>query len=71
MPAVPADDPPKPKVWRKSTHSTLSNCVEASPETGGIALRDSKDPQGPVLHFTRSEWDAFALGMKAGEFDDL
>ncbi|WP_326820122.1 DUF397 domain-containing protein [Streptosporangium sp. NBC_01756] len=33
-------------------------------------LRDSKNPEGPKLFFTRSEWDAFVGGVKLGEFDD-
>ncbi|MEV6151267.1 DUF397 domain-containing protein [Nonomuraea sp. NPDC052129] len=36
-----------------------------------IALRDSKDPDGPKLYFTRSEFAAFRHGLMAGEFDDL
>lgn len=36
-----------------------------------IALRDSKDPDGPRLYFTRSEFAAFRHGVLAGEFDDL
>jgi hypothetical protein len=36
-----------------------------------IALRDSKDPDGPQLYFTRSEFAAFRQGIMAGEFDDL
>ncbi|MEO3886024.1 DUF397 domain-containing protein [Nonomuraea sp. B5E05] len=36
-----------------------------------IALRDSKDPEGPKLYFTRSEFAAFRRGIMAGEFDDL
>ncbi|WP_261809122.1 DUF397 domain-containing protein [Nonomuraea sp. C10] len=36
-----------------------------------IALRDSKDPNGPKLYFTRSEFAAFRHGLVAGEFDDL
>jgi hypothetical protein len=48
------------------------NCVELAPLTaGGVAVRDSKDPQGPMLTFTRTEWQAFAAGMAAGEFSDL
>lgn len=31
-------------------------------------LRDSKDPSGPVLVFTRSEWEAFTKGVANGEF---
>jgi hypothetical protein len=36
---------------------------------GGVAVRDSKDPEGPILRFTAAEWAAFADGMAAGEFD--
>ena len=32
-------------------------------------MRDSKDPAGPVLTFTRAEWRAFLGGMRGGEFD--
>jgi hypothetical protein len=38
---------------------------------GMVAVRDSKDPDGPVLLYTRAEWRAFLHGAKAGEFDDL
>ncbi|SES92605.1 protein of unknown function [Nonomuraea wenchangensis] len=36
-----------------------------------IAVRDSKDPHGPKLLFTRNEWKAFIGGVKMGEFDTL
>ena len=34
-----------------------------------VAVRDSKDRQGPVMIFGSAEWRAFAAGVKAGEFD--
>jgi Domain of unknown function (DUF397) len=34
------------------------------------AMRNSKYPDGTVLVFTPSEWEAFVLGAKAGEFDE-
>lgn len=34
-----------------------------------IGMRDANDPDGPVLVFTRAEWDAFVEGAKDGEFD--
>jgi len=36
---------------------------------GGVAVRDSKDPDGPILRFTAAEWAAFVEGVAAGEFD--
>lgn len=59
--------------WRKSARSgpVSDNCVEVAFVDGAIAMRDSKNPDGPVLLFTQGEWDAFAGGCKDGEFDDL
>lgn len=57
--------------WRKSSYSANGvNCVEVATNLCGIvAVRDSKDRDGPVLTFDRTEWEAFAAGAAAGEFD--
>lgn len=57
--------------WIKSSLSfSNGNCVEvASLPDGGVGVRDSKDPSGPVLRFTPGEWDAFLGGARNGEFD--
>jgi len=57
--------------WTKATASSGSGqCVEAKVNDAGlVAVRDSKDPQGPVLLFTPDEWEAFLDGAKKGEFD--
>ena len=34
-----------------------------------VGMRDSADPEGPVLVFTQAEWDAFVGGVTDGEFD--
>jgi hypothetical protein len=34
-----------------------------------IAVRDSKDPSGPVLSYPVEAWAAFIEGAKSGEFD--
>ena len=64
--------------WRKSSHSGGNGgaCVEVAVVPGSkegsdyvITMRDSKDPDGPVLTFTPDEWKAFTLGVQDGEFD--
>ncbi|MFF9817430.1 DUF397 domain-containing protein [Streptomyces sp. NPDC014006] len=59
--------------WMKSRYSNAEgNCVEVAPLTeGGIALRNSRDPDGPALIYTASEMAAFLAGAKDGEFDHL
>jgi hypothetical protein len=58
-------------TWRKSRHSgTEDACVETAflPD-GDVAVRDSKDRDGPVLCYTPREWRAFIAGVKDGEFE--
>jgi hypothetical protein len=55
--------------WRKSSHSGDNGCVEVANGDDLIAVRDSKDPTGPMLLFTPLEWRAFLAGVRDGEFD--
>jgi hypothetical protein len=59
--------------WRKSSYSnSQGNCVEfAALPDGSVAVRNSRDPQGPALVYTRAEVSALIAGAKDGEFDDL
>jgi hypothetical protein len=36
-----------------------------------VVLRNADDPDGDALYYTPNEWQAFVLGVKDGEFDDL
>ena len=56
--------------WRKSSFSNPSgNCVEAALlPAQGVAVRNSRYPDGPALIFTDAEWGAFIRGVKAGDF---
>jgi len=49
-----------------SSHSHPGDCVAvALPPDGGAAVKDSKDPAGPVLEFSR-EWAAFLADIPTG-----
>jgi hypothetical protein len=58
-------------AWFKSSYSSANGqCVEcAHLSDGSMAVRDSKDREGPTLGFTPDEWRAFVSGVKRGEFD--
>ncbi len=60
-------------VWQKSRHSnSQGSCVEfAKLPGGGVAVRNSRHPEGPALVYTVAEIEAMLLGVKDGEFDHL
>ena len=53
-------------VWRKSARSNNGGaCVEVATNLPGIvAVRDSKDPDGPALTFSTDDWRAFVRRLK-------
>ena len=57
-------------VWRTSSRSAGEwNCLEVAGVSGAVAVRDSKDRDGPVLLIGRAGWAAFLAGIRSGEFD--
>jgi Domain of unknown function (DUF397) len=53
--------------WRKASYSgdNGGNCVEVARNLPGVvAVRDSKNPAGPALVFTRDDWAAFTAAIK-------
>jgi hypothetical protein len=65
---TPSADTP----WIKAARSgTSGSCVELRRRAGGVEVRDSKDPNGPVLRFTPAEFAALLDGARKTEFDHL
>lgn len=59
-------------AWRKSSYSGSNGgaCVEiAILPNYSLAVRDSKNPDGPVLTFSRAEWRTFTTALKTGALD--
>jgi hypothetical protein len=54
---------------RSSLSMTGATCVEVAVDGDRVMVRDSKDPAGAPLLFTRGEWVAFLAGARSGEFD--
>jgi hypothetical protein len=56
----------RPAIWRKSSYSANgSTCVAVARNLPGIvAVRDSKDPGGQTLTFSRQQWAAFVSAIK-------
>ena len=55
-------------AWRKSSHSNQEggNCVEVGDGmTAVVPVRDSKNPDGPVLVFPVGVWGSFVGELKS------
>jgi Domain of unknown function (DUF397) len=57
--------------WRVSRYCASGECVRVAPTAEMVILGDSKNPSGPVLSYTKSEWNSFISRARLGEFDNL
>ncbi|WP_395104653.1 DUF397 domain-containing protein [Actinomadura sp. SCN-SB] len=57
--------------WRKAARSSASgsDCVEIAGLEAWIAVRDSKDPDGPFLLLERTAWQKVARAIAEGRAD--
>jgi len=54
-------------TWRKSPLSQeQQDCVELTDLPGGVAVRDSKNPDRGELRYTDAEWSAFKKAIVQG-----
>ena len=55
-------------MWRKSSYSggNGGECVEVAPDPCRlVAVRDSKDPDGPKLLVSPAQWQTFTTNIRA------
>ena len=53
--------------WRKSSYSgNTGNCLAVAQVSNLVVLRDSHDPNGPILAFSNDDWRAFVQQLKTG-----
>lgn len=55
--------------WRTSSYSGGGACVEVAPVARTIAVRDSKDPDGPRLIFSPQDWQRFLGQIGRAAYD--
>ena len=58
--------------WRKSSRSNGNggnNCTMVAVGVDAVGVKDSKDPEGPVLAFTLAAWAGFVAQARLGRFD--
>ncbi|KUM75270.1 DUF397 domain-containing protein [Streptomyces griseorubiginosus] len=66
---VPSSTDLREVRWLRSSYSTgANNCVEtarpsAGPWAGLLAVRDSKNPDGPALLFSPESWAGFTAAF--------
>jgi hypothetical protein len=69
---MPAQELRGARWWKSGRSSAQGNCVETARLPGGaVAVRNSRDPEGPALIFTGAEMRAFLEGVRDGDFDEL
>lgn len=58
-------------AWRTPLRCDSGACVQVAANGEMILVADSKAPEGPVLSYTRNEFEEFILSAKNGDYDDL
>jgi hypothetical protein len=57
--------------WLVAQNCNGGTCIRVATHEEQIVIGDSKNPRGPVLTYSRSEWAAFVDGVREGDFDSI
>jgi predicted secreted Zn-dependent protease len=58
-------------TWHTALSCESGACVEVAANQNTILIRNSREPDGPLIEYTAEEWHAFVSGVKKGDFDNL
>lgn len=57
--------------WRAPRTCDSGACVKVARHGDWVVFGNTTEPGGPVIAYTKAEWDAFLIGVKHGDFDDI
>ena len=57
--------------WSRSTFCGDTTCLEVSRLGDQVAIRDSSQPGSPLIVLPVGHWQAFAAGLRSGDFDHI
>ncbi|MGC5012803.1 DUF397 domain-containing protein [Streptosporangium sp. DT93] len=52
-----------------SSYCNGGNCVQVAFAPDAVSVRDSKVPDGPMLHYSHGDWSTFVRAVKQGAYD--
>ncbi len=56
-------------TWRTARRCDGGTCVQVAVDKGMVLIRDSKNPNGSVLVYSRADWANFVGAVKKGRRD--
>ena len=57
--------------WLTALSCDGGACVQVAADQDTILIRNSRQPDGPLVEYTPEEWHEFVSGIKKGDFDNL
>ena len=57
--------------WKKASYCNGGECIQVAITNGRVILGDSKNPSGPIILASYSQWNSLVGKIKRGDFDAL
>ena len=57
--------------WHAPIMCDSGSCVQVARHGDSVFFGNTTEPEGPVITYSMAEWDAFLIGVKRGDFDDI
>jgi predicted secreted Zn-dependent protease len=57
--------------WQVARECNGGSCIRVAPQGEQVVIGDTKNPDGPIPTYSRTEWHAFVDGIRQGDFDGI